>query len=63
MSKDDPNNINYYHNKGEQDRAEGNGYNPPNGFLGGVFNLQYEDDQRAAYEAGWDNADEQAHDD
>jgi hypothetical protein len=60
MSKDDSNDLKYYHDKGEQDRAEGNTYTPPNGFLGGLINMQYEDD---AYETGWDNADKQAHGD
>jgi len=63
MSKDDPNDLNYYHNRGEQDRAEGNSYKPPNDFLGGLLNQEYQDDQHAAYEAGWDNAVKQEKDD
>jgi hypothetical protein len=60
-------NTAYYHDKGEQDAAEGKGYNPPHGTLSEtteVFAPVYGDsaDARAeneAYRQGWENADKQ----
>jgi hypothetical protein len=55
MSKDDPNNLGHYHDKGEQDYAEDKGNNPPNrqpDFL----QLEHERDQNRAYREGRENA-------
>jgi hypothetical protein len=59
MSKEDPNLTNYFHNKGEKDYAEKEGYHIPNDLLGGIFNNDREIEQNQAYSQGWDNAKEQ----
>ena len=63
MSKDDSNDLEYSHDKGGQDRAEGNAYTPSHGFLGGLLSIKYEDERRDAHEAGCDIADNQDRDD
>ena len=59
MSKEDPNDINYYHNKGEKDCSEGKHYNPPNNLLGGGLNTKTQTEQKIAYSKGWDNSGKQ----
>ncbi len=60
MSKEDPNDLQHYHDKGEQDRAHGEGYNPPNsGWPYQIDIRPHEQDQRDAYNQGWENADKQ----
>lgn len=55
-------NKEHYHNKGEQDAAEGKGYKPPHG---GILDdlitwskgeMEWHREEREAYEKGWDNA-------
>lgn len=53
-----------YHNKGEQDRSEGKGYNPPHGILGELVTWSDSDmekyrEENAAYREGWQNTDKQ----
>ncbi len=54
----------YYHDKGEQDRSEGQDYQAPHGhleqlmgFVDGSLGSQAEDN--VAYRQGWTNTDEQ----
>jgi len=56
MSKNDPNNIKAYHNKGQSDKAEKKGYNTPNNAVGGALNLKHETAQNVAYNKGFKNA-------
>lgn len=59
MSKQDPNNLHHYHNKGQEDYAKGD-YDPPNDTIIHFFDTrEYEQDQRDAYRAGWENAKDQ----
>ena len=55
MSKGDPNNSNSYHNQGQEDAAE-KSYDPPNSsILHWVHTHDYEQEQRDAYNAGYDH--------
>jgi hypothetical protein len=49
-------NENYYHIKGQKDRAGKKGYREPNSFLGGAFNTKKETGENKAYKDGWRNA-------
>lgn len=44
------------HNRGQEDRSSGRDYNPPNNFLGGVFNSDAANEMRNKYIDGWNNA-------
>lgn len=44
------------HNRGQEDRASGRDFNPPNDFLGGVLNSDAANEMRNQYIDGWENA-------
>jgi hypothetical protein len=53
------------HNQGQNDRSEGNGYNPPHGLGEDLFTWTEAGcrkiaEENGAYRKGWENADEQA---
>jgi hypothetical protein len=54
----------HYHNKGEQDRAEEKGYNPPHGVIDDLTTWSSTDmeknrEENQAYRQGWENAEKQ----
>jgi hypothetical protein len=59
------NNKDYYHDKGEQDRAKGPGnYNPPHGIIDDLSTwtdsgMKKNREENQAYRQGWTNTDEQ----
>jgi hypothetical protein len=58
------NNKEHYHNKGEQDRSEGNGYNPPHGIIDDLTTwssdgMEKNADENSAYKDGYTNTDSQ----
>jgi hypothetical protein len=56
MSKEDPNNLNAYHNQGQEDASEGK-FDPPNNtVLHEFISQEHERDQKAAYITGYKNA-------
>jgi hypothetical protein len=60
-----PPDLLYWHNEGEKDYAEDNGFNPPHGelVLAGLDpSISSEDaiEENRAYKQGWKNAEEQA---
>lgn len=52
-----------HHNHGQEDRADGNGYNAPHGFLDEMFTFgdarNDVTENNKAYGEGWRNADKQ----
>lgn len=58
----DPGERERHHNDGQEDRASGKDYNPPNDFLGGVFNSDAGKEMRDSYIDGWENAKSQEDD-
>lgn len=55
MSKNDPDKLNYYHNKGQQDYSEGKQDVPHSGLLS-ILNNSKQEAQAGAYRDGWRNA-------
>ena len=54
----------HYHNKGEQDRAEEKGYNPPHGVIDDLTTwsstgMEKNREENQAYRQGWENAEKQ----
>lgn len=54
----------YYHDKGEQDRSEGKGYNQPHGVIDDLTTwdsdkVRTNAEENIAYKEGWTNTDKQ----
>lgn len=61
------NNKEYYHNKGEQDKAEGKGYNPPHGIIDDLTTWSKSGcdkniEENSAYKSGYTNTENQLKD-